>query len=205
MTKSFLDKVYKLNSKNSSKELYDKWAPFYDKELNKNQYVTPLRCAQALSNLANNKEIKILDVGCGTGLSGFSLRKFGFNNIDGLDLSKEMLKIAFDKKIYQLLFNLDLNNLSKFENKYDAIIAAGVISPAHANPDTISNSYSILNNKGLMIFSINDHALNDTFFFNEIKNVINRSKFILLDQIYGEHIKELSLNSSIFVLQKSEC
>ena len=56
-----------------------------------------------------------------------------------------------------------------------------------------------------MIFSINDYALNDNFFFNEIKNVIKRSKFILLDQIYGDHIKELSLNSSIFVLQKAEC
>ena len=205
MTESFLDKIYKLNSTNSSKELYDKWAPFYDKELNKNQYVTPYRCAQALSNFAKDKEIKILDVGCGTGLSGFSLSKFGFNNIDGLDLSKEMLKIAFNKKIYQMLFNLDLNNLSKFERKYDAIIAAGVISQAHANPDTISNSYSLLNNEGVMIFSINDHALNDTFFFNEIKNEIKYSKFILLDQIYGDHIKELSLNSSIFVLQKSEC
>jgi len=205
MTESFLDKIYKLNSTNSSKELYDKWAPFYDKELNKNQYVTPYRCAQALSNFAKDKEIKILDVGCGTGLSGFSLRKFGFNNIDGLDLSKEMLKVALNKKIYQMLFNLDLNNLSKFKKKYDAIIAAGVISQAHANPDTISNSLSLLNNKGLMIFSINDHALNDTFFFSEIMNEIKCSKFILLDQIYGDHIKELSLKSSIFVLQKSEC
>ena len=204
MTKSFLNKIYQSNSKTSSMELYDKWAPSYDKELTKNQYVTPFRCAEVLSDMAENKEIKILDVGCGTGLSGFSLRKFGFKNIDGLDLSKEMLKIASDKKIYKMLFNLDLNNISNFEKRYDAIIAAGVISPAHANPDTISNSYSILNNKGLMIFSINDHALNDNFFFNEIKNVIKRSKFILLDQIYGDHIKELSLNSSIFVLQKSE-
>ena len=79
-----------------------------------------------------------------------------------------MLKIASNKKIYKMLFNLDLNNISNFEKRYDAIVAAGVISPAHANPDTISNSYSILNNKGLMIFSINDHALNDNFFFNEI-------------------------------------
>ena len=116
-----------------------------------------------------------------------------------------MLNIAEQKKIYQSLFNLDLNNSTYFKNKYDAIIAAGVISPAHANPDTISISYSILNNNCLMIFSINDAALNDNFFFNEIKNVIKRSKFILLDQIYGDHIKELSLNSSIFVLQKSEC
>ena len=204
MTKIFLDKIYQSNSKTSSKEIYDKWAPFYDKELTENQYVTPFRCAEILSNLANNKEIKILDVGCGTGLSGFSLGKFGFNNIDGLDLSKEMLKIAFDKKIYQMLFNLDLNNLSKFEKKYDAIIAAGVISPAHAKPDTILNAYSLLNNSGLMIFSINDHVINDTFFFNKIKNAIKQSNFILLDQIYGDHIKELSLNSSIFILQKSE-
>ena len=205
MTKSFLNKIYQSNSKTSSMELYDKWAPSYDKELTENQYVTPFRCAEVLSDMVDNKKIKILDVGCGTGLSGFSLRKFGFKNIDGLDLSKEMLKIASDKKIYKMLFNLDLNNISNFEKRYDAIIAAGVISPAHANPDTISYSYSILNNKGLMIFSINDHALNDNFFFNEIKNVIKRSKFILLDQIYGDHIKELSLNSSIFVLQKSEC
>ena len=156
------------------------------------------------------KVTKIIAIGINRSMDSslsrnISLVISGFKNIDGLDLSKEMLKIASDKKIYKMLFNLDLNNISNFEKRYDAIIAAGVISPAHANPDTISNSYSILNNEGLMIFSINDHALNDNFFFNEIKNVIKRSKFILLDQIYGDHIKELSLNSSIFVLQKSEC
>ena len=204
MSNNFLDKIYKSNSKISSKELYDKWAPYYDNELTENKYITPFRCAQILSDLIHNKKIKILDVGCGTGLSGFSLRKFGFNTMDGLDLSKEMLKIAADKKIYQNLFNIDLNKLSSLKKKYDAIIAAGVISPTHANPDTILNSYSILNKKGLMIFSINDHALNDHFFFSGIKNAIKHSNFILLDQIYGDHIKELNLNSSIFVLQKSE-
>ena len=204
MSNNFLEKIYKSNSKTSSKELYDRWAPYYDNELTENQYVTPFRCAKILSDLINNKKIKILDVGCGTGLSGFSLRKFGFNTLDGLDLSEEMLKIAAEKKIYKNLFNIDLNNLSNFKKKYDAIIAAGVISPAHANPDTILNSYSILYKKGLMIFSINDHALNDHLFFSGIKNAIKRSNFILLDQIYGDHIKELNLNSSIFVLQKSE-
>ena len=87
---------------------------------------------------------------------------------------------------------LDTSNLNQIK------IWSPVISGVTTNP-------SILKNEGLMKFSINDHALNDNFFFNEIKNVIKRSKFILLDQIYGDHIKELSLNSSIFVLQKSEC
>ena len=204
MSNNFLEKIYKSNSKTSSKELYDRWAPYYDKELTENQYVTPFRCAKILSDLINNKKIKILDVGCGTGLSGFSLKKFGFNNLDGLDLSEEMLKIANKKKLYQNLFNIDLNKISSFQKKYDVIIAAGVISPTHANPDTILNLYSILYKKGLMIFSINDHTLNDHLFFSGIKNAIKRSNFILLDQIYGDHIKELNLNSSIFILQKSE-
>ncbi len=202
MSNNFLDKIYKPNSSISSKELYKNWAPYYDEELTKNQYVTPFRCAQILSNFIDNKDIKILDIGCGTGLSGFALRKLGFNYIDGLDLSDEMLKVAADKNIYSSLFNLDLNNLSKFEKKYDVIIAAGVISPDHANPDTIFNSYSLIKKEGLMIFSLNDHALNDTSFFKAIQLSIKHSDFILLDQIYGDHIKEIKLKSSIFVLQK---
>ena len=54
-----------------------------------------------------------------------------------------------------------------------------------------------------MIFSINDHALNDSLFLNSINKTIQYSKFILLDQIYGDHIKVLNIKSSIFVLQKS--
>ena len=203
MSNNFLDKIYKSNSYSTSKGLYQKWAPSYDNELTENQYVTPLRCAQILSDYIKNKNIKILDIGCGTGLSGFALKKIGFKSIDGLDHSEEMLKIAEQKKIYQSLFNLDLNNSTYFNYNYDAIIAAGVISPAHANPDTILSSHLILKKKGLMIFSINDHALNDRLFFNSIKKTIKLSKFILLDQIYGDHIKEFNLKSSIFVLQKS--
>ena len=202
MTDRFLDKIYKYNTNISSHEIYEKWAPFYDEELTENQYVTPIRCAQILYDLVSDKKIEILDVGCGTGLSGDALKKFGFNYIDGLDLSEEMLKIADNKKIYTSLFNRDLNNLSGFDKKYDAIIAVGVISQAHANPDIIIKACSILKKNGFMIFSLNDHALNDSSFFNDTNQAIKSSNFILLSQIYGDHIKELKLRSSIFVLQK---
>ena len=179
------------------------WAPYYDKELTDNQYVTPFRCAQILNDLIYDKEVKILDVGCGTGLSGTALRKFGFYQIDGLDFSKEMLKIASKKKIYNSLLNLDLKNLSKLNKRYEVIIASGVISPDHANPNIIKSAYSILNKDGLLIFSLNDHALSNDEFFKNIQFKIKCSNFTLLDQIYGDHIKGLKLNSSIFILQKN--
>ena len=202
MPKNFLDKIYKSNFNISSNKLYRMWAPYYDKELTDNQYVTPFRCAQILNDLIYDKEVKILDVGCGTGLSGTALRKFGFYQIDGLDFSKEMLKIASKKKIYNSLLNLDLKNLSKLNKRYEVIIASGVISPDHANPEIIKSAYSILDKKGLLIFSLNDHALRNDEFFKDIQFKIRSSNFTLLDQIYGDHIKGLKLNSSIFILQK---
>ena len=203
MPKNFLDKIYKSNFNISSNKLYKMWAPYYDKELTDNQYVTPFRCAQILNDLIHDKEVKILDVGCGTGLSGNALRKFGFYQIDGLDFSKEMLKIASEKKIYNSLLNLDLKNLSKLNKRYEVIIASGVISPDHANPNIIKSAYSILDKKGLLIFSLNDHALRNDEFFKDIQFKIRSSNFTLLDQIYGDHIKGLKLNSSIFILQKN--
>ena len=47
------------------------------------------------------KDIKIIDLGAGTGLAGVELKKHGFTNIDGLDVSPEMLKKAKEKDVYQ--------------------------------------------------------------------------------------------------------
>ena len=61
----------------------------------------------ALANL--NKDIVtdqsefILDYGCGTGLSGYALQAVGFENIDGLDISQEMVRLAEKKLIYRSL------------------------------------------------------------------------------------------------------
>ena len=38
--------------------------------------------------------VRILDVGCGTGLVGVSLSKLGFVQLDGLDFSSETLNEA---------------------------------------------------------------------------------------------------------------
>ncbi|MDH3453013.1 MAG: methyltransferase domain-containing protein, partial [Gammaproteobacteria bacterium] len=76
-----------------------------------NGYVTPGRCAQALADLAPDKSAPLLDLGCGTGLSGEALRAAGFATLDGTDFSEEMLTLARAKPgLYRNLILGDLNN-----------------------------------------------------------------------------------------------
>ena len=62
MPKNFLDKIYKSNFNISSNKLYKMWAPYYDKELTDNQYVTPFRCAQILNDLIYDKEVNLVSI-----------------------------------------------------------------------------------------------------------------------------------------------
>ena len=49
----------------------------------------------------------IFDAGCGTGLVGKELKKFGYNNFHGADLSKTLLD-SIPKNLYKKLEKVDL-------------------------------------------------------------------------------------------------
>ena len=57
---------------------------------------------------SKNKDIKILDAGCGTGLVGIQLKKNGYLNIDGVDLSSKLLELV-PPNYYKKLTQIDLN------------------------------------------------------------------------------------------------
>ena len=97
---NFLDKAYKARDAASTRTLYDDWAASYEAEVAENGYATPGRCAEALKAHVDNLDAPILDFGCGTGLSGLALKLAGFEVIDGVDLSAEMLDVARTKGVY---------------------------------------------------------------------------------------------------------
>jgi len=110
MTKeNFFDIAYTLKTSDDAQQMYDRWAQVYDQDLNNGNYQQPVRCANALLDQTSNKNIKVLDVGCGTGLSGLALKETGFQHIDGCDLSQGMLDKATELKIYGRLFACNLN------------------------------------------------------------------------------------------------
>ena len=70
-----------------------------------------------LSPELKREEVKILDLGCGTGFTAENMQKYGFKEFYGLDASAEMLKIAESKKIYRELSQCYLGSNS-FPSKY---------------------------------------------------------------------------------------
>lgn len=101
MSKGYLDRAYDLASAGKTRRLYKGWAQTYDEEIAKNGYASPRRTAQALVKSGARLDAPLLDIGCGTGVSGFFLRDAGFTDLQGSDFSPEMLKIAEDKQIYK--------------------------------------------------------------------------------------------------------
>ncbi|MEL7430300.1 MAG: class I SAM-dependent methyltransferase, partial [Pseudomonadota bacterium] len=132
-SENFFDKAYSVKSTEETREMYDRWSKVYDKDLKTGDYRQPVRCAAALRQQVTDLSAEILDVGCGTGLSGLALREAGYTHIDGCDLSEGMLEKAGKLGIYNRLFACDLNQppLDVTDTSYDAITAVGVFSFGH--------------------------------------------------------------------------
>ena len=55
-------------------------------------------------------DLKIIDVGAGTGLIGIELQKLGYSNLHALDISPEMLKEAKKRNISKRFFCVGLSD-----------------------------------------------------------------------------------------------
>ncbi len=116
--------------------IYAAWADDYDSDLiDGHGYKAPEDAVSSFVELGLAKNVRILDVGCGTGIVGLLLRAAGFTQIDGGDLSAEMRAVADGHNVYNQLFQLDMTADYKiaFEDAYDAVICVGVFGfgPPH--------------------------------------------------------------------------
>lgn len=121
----------------SHQERYNRWAVTYNADVQEREYQAPDYIIEYLLELVGRgiidvkSEMKVLDAGCGTGLIGVRLQKQGFNNIDGVDFSPEMVEVARDTGAYQTLIgSCDLNQATPLElvKQYDLTICCGVFS-----------------------------------------------------------------------------
>ena len=77
--------------------------------------------------LPEDKNANILDVGCGFGLAMYALNKFGYKNIQGIDISPEQVQACNSKNLKVELVEDSIKWLEQNENTYDTIISLDVL------------------------------------------------------------------------------
>ena len=85
-------------------------------------------------------EIKIIDVGAGTGLVGVELQKLGYTNLHALDVSQGMLNEAKKTNVYKKFICAALNDkrIPEIETgEFDALICGGTMLTGHIRPSAL--------------------------------------------------------------------
>jgi len=198
-----LHRVYQISSPEEAEGFYDDWAARYDAEVAENGYITPRRCAAALAAHASEKDRPLMDLACGTGLSGVALHEAGFTCIDGFDISEGMLEQARATGVYRHLATADLSQpLDVAEGAYANAAAVGCVSPEYMPPTVIDAVLGKLPRGGCFVFSVNDHAAQDGTIAGRIMELVDTSYADLLFSEYGDHLPNIGLGATVYVLRR---
>lgn len=110
------------------RNLFNNYALYYEQHLKKMlEYSLPEQCLERLKALGFNQFLNVLDLGCGTGLSGLVWREY-CDHLTGVDLSQKMLEQARKKNVYHELMEADiLAFLRESQQHYDLIQALDVL------------------------------------------------------------------------------
>lgn len=152
-------------------DIYQKWAALYDKD-NDDELgtVSQPNSVQTFQRYVQDKSKYIIDVGCGTGLVGLQLKKLGYKNFDGVDISQEMIDIAIDRG-YASLFLGNLNETLPIKsNQYEAAICVGVFTHGHVGPSRLEELTRIVKPGGILCFTVNEDVYESYGFDEAIKS-----------------------------------
>ena len=106
-------------------QLYSRFASFYDENMcGELDYQAPAHLERALSaELDGRRELRILDLGCGTGLAGRRLRVHAARLV-GIDLSDEMLARASATGVYDRIESAEITDwLGRASDRFDVVAA----------------------------------------------------------------------------------
>ncbi len=109
-----------------TKSLFENYADHYDQHmLEALHYEAPKLLRSTIDKIVPNTKLTILDLGCGTGLTGMEFRDLA-TRLVGVDVSPKMLSVAESKHIYDQLIEANINQLDNISEKFDLIVAADV-------------------------------------------------------------------------------
>lgn len=148
------------------KEFYDVWAPNYDEDMVVAGYKNPVDVASELAKLVPNiqqrNELRVLDVGAGTGTGGARLKEAGFTNLDATDGSPGMLAEASKLGVYNKILPSEVLVTGQkmrtiAPETYDVITSSGSFYPFHLLGTHLKCFLDCVKTGGLVVISACPH------------------------------------------------
>ncbi|KAK1720234.1 hypothetical protein CaCOL14_001388 [Colletotrichum acutatum] len=155
-----IERALNLTSIAETQSLYDEWAENYNRDLldADQDYVAPVLASEHVIKYVGPSAVatsKILDAGCGTGLVGVNLARLGATQIDGIDLSQGMLKVAQRSGAYQSLSTTDLSKpLTQASDYYDVVVCVGTMTEGHVGPEAFDEFVRIVRPGGFVVATV---------------------------------------------------
>ena len=197
--------IYQLDSKEKVLEYYVNWTKKgeYNKNMISWNYQAPQNTVKLFNKHAPNKDINILDAGCGSGLVGIELQKYGYTKITGADFSQEMLDLI-PNNIYHQLELIDLNEKLKYEdNFFDAITCVGTFTYGHVKANALNELIRILKKNGLICFTINEGIYKKYQFDLKIKQLSDDKLWDIIDISKCSYIVNKDIEAWLCIAKKN--
>tara|TARA_B100001113_G_C20986118_1_gene568302 strand:- start:159 stop:785 length:627 start_codon:yes stop_codon:yes gene_type:complete len=197
--------IYQLDSKEKVLKYYVNWTKKgeYNKNMISWNYQAPQNTVKLFNKHALNKDINILDAGCGSGLVGIELKKYGYTKITGADFSQEMLDLI-PHNIYHQLELIDLNEKLKYEdNFFDAITCVGTFTYGHVKANALNELIRILKKNGLICFTINEGIYKKYHFDLKIKQLSDDKLWDIIDISKCSYIVNKDIEAWLCIAKKN--
>ncbi|MDW3177823.1 MAG: class I SAM-dependent methyltransferase [Acidimicrobiia bacterium] len=190
MAQEHFDRAYTVTTNEETKTLYDEWATTYDDDLTGGGYAQPARVAEEFIRLGVDKSATILDIGCGTGLSGLALAQAGYETLDGCDYSTGMLEVAHETSAYRRLFEADLHKppIDADTDSYDAVAVVGVFGFAHVQPVALTEMLRPLRSGGSLVIGVNGGYYDSGLLSDELERLETAGVIGSVSAELGDHI-----------------
>ena len=179
------------------KHLFNNYALHYESHLqNVLEYNLPQKVVAMLRQYNYHTFDKVLDLGCGTGLSGVPLREYT-QELIGVDLSPKMLTQARNKNLYNQLIESDILSFLKQTDTYYSLILAIDVLPYFGSLEALFTALmSRLDKNGVLVIST---EISDTqpWFVQDSMRFCHHPEYIkqLVHQLNGIIVSQTSMTA----------
>jgi predicted TPR repeat methyltransferase len=198
------------------KNLFDNYAFQFDEHLkNILLYKIPQLLRKQLNPFLEKKKYNLLDLGCGTGLSGECFIDIS-KKMTGIDISRNMLNKAKEKACYDFLIEKDiLDGIIKLYEKYDLILCIDTLVYFGDLNDFFNKILLCISINGLLCISIEMSNQDFSSFTLQINGRYQHTKKYIIElakknkltlltykNVVGRHQENQPIQTGLFIFKK---